>query len=214
VFGDDVSIASKPVRTHFVVHRAASLTIGSRVRFEHGCGIACHSRVEVGDDTHVGAFTLMLDSDYHVAGDPTKQPEPSPIRVGRGVRIGSHVTILRGSVIEDGAIIESGSVVSGAVEEGMRVSGVPARPLLASTAKGSAQGAMTVESRIAGVAMACFRLNALPTMEDGPGQIARWDSLGGLLLVLALEEEFGVLVGPDQAHTLRRLGDFVPVLTR
>jgi acetyltransferase-like isoleucine patch superfamily enzyme len=213
--GDHFRVASVPVQTHLVVHRGATLRIGNRVSMAHGCGIACHSRIEIGDDTALGAFVMLLDTDYHVAGDPTQLAEPLPIRIGRRVRIGSHVNVLRGTVIEDDAVVASGSVVSGFVAASSSVAGVPAR------AVGSPRLSLlppslrnSLESRVAEVAMHTFRLSELPDLGDGPAQIPHWDSLGALSLLVALEEEFGVTLAQDDTAGAKRLRDFAALIAR
>jgi acetyltransferase-like isoleucine patch superfamily enzyme len=208
--GDDFGFVSVPVQSHLVVHRGATLQIADRVSFGFGCGIACHSQIEIGAGSQIGPFTLILDSDYHVPGDPTARPKPLPIKIGRDVRIGSHVTILRGSQIGDGAIIEPGSVVSGEIMAGERVSGIPARP--AGMAAMGESG--SIEARIAHTAQLSFRLNTLPGMHHGPNQIARWDSLGGLSFLLALEQEFEITLTQDETAGVRQLVDLVPIVVR
>lgn len=209
--GAGFSLTSRPVQSHIVVHRGAALYIGSGVTLAHGCGIACHSRIDIGDGAQLGGFTMVLDSDYHVPGNATARAEPKAIRIGRGVRIGSQVTILRGSDIGDGAVIEPGSVVSGDIPAGARVSGVPARLVQAARADAPAG---SLEERVARAAMQAFRLRTVPALADGPAQIPTWDSLGALSLLIGLEEEFGVVLTEQDMRSVRRLDDIVQLLAR
>lgn len=209
--GPGFSIVSSPVQAHIVVHRGASLWIGSGVSMAHGSGIACHSQIQIGDGTQIGAYTLLLDTDYHVPGNPTARAEPLPISIGRGVRIGSQVTILRGSRIGDGALIEAGTVVSGEIPAGARVAGVPARLVQESLPRDLDA---SLEARVAHVAMKAFRLTGAPAMSDGPAQIAAWDSLGALSFLIGLEEEFGITLGEKDAQSVRQLSDVVHLLDR
>jgi acetyltransferase-like isoleucine patch superfamily enzyme len=209
--GPGFSIVSSPVQAHIVVQRGATLLIGRGVSMAHGTGIACHSHIQIGDCTQIGAFTMLLDTDYHVPGNPTARAEPLPISIGHGVRIGSQVTILRGSRIGDGALIEAGTVVSGEIPAGARVAGVPAR--LVQEAAPLDPGA-SLETRVAHVAMKAFRLQGPPSLSDGPAQISAWDSLGALSFLIGLEEEFGLTLGEKDAQSVRRLSDVVHLLGR
>lgn len=209
--GPHFVVHSLPVQTHLVIRRGAALQIGRDVHIAHGCGIACHSHIEIGDGTQLRPFVMVLDTDYHVPGDPTARPVPLPIKIGRGVRIGTQVTILRGSVIGDGAVIEPGSVVSGEVPAFSHVSGVPARLVVQETAHG--ERGTSVEQRVIRVAMQAFRLQTEPSLDDGPNQIGAWNSLGALSLLVGLEEEFGCSFSEQDAQAVRTLGDIVRMLS-
>jgi acyl carrier protein len=53
--------------------------------------------------------------------------------------------------------------------------------------------------------MQTFRLSRLPSLETSRDEIPSWDSLGALNFMLALEEEFSLVLGEDdmiRAHTL------------
>lgn len=208
--GSGFHISSRPVQTHLVVHRGATLRIGHDVHVSHGCGIACHSLIQIGDRTQIGAFTMVLDSDYHVPGDPTAKAVPLPIEIGREVCIGSQVTILRGSRIGDHAIIEPGTVVSGDIPAGARVAGVPAR-LVLDPQQGEKDG--SVDTRVTRTAMRTFRLETPPSLNDGPEQINAWNSLGALSLLVSIEEEFGVSLSEQDVQSVRTLGDLVRLLS-
>jgi hypothetical protein len=96
---------------------------------------------------------------------------------------------LRGAEIGDGAVVESGSVVSGRIADGTVVGGVPARPVT--------EPALGEGHDVATVVMRVFRLPKLPDPVDGPVEIAQWDSLGTLHLLLALEDTFGIQLSSD-----------------
>ncbi|MET0387986.1 MAG: acyltransferase [Polyangiales bacterium] len=208
--GKQLRLGSQPVQTHLVVHHGARLQIGDHVAIGYGCGVACHSQIAIGDRTRIGPFTMVLDYDYHVPGDPFARPVPLPIAIGRDVRIGSHVTILRGVTIGDGAVIEPGSVVAGEISPGERVQGVPARRVLPAGYERLAHDSL--EARITRTAQQTFRLPSLPTLADGPEQLARWDSLGSLMLLLGLEQEFAVTLSQEAVAGVRRLSDLIPLL--
>lgn len=194
--GDDLQLASGPVRSHLVTGVHGSLRMGHHVTIGPGAAIAAEERVEIGDGAHLSAMVMLFDTDYHVAGDAHAPPPTAPIVVGPDVWLGEGVTVLRGSTIGRGARVEAGSVVSGVVPEGARVAGVPARPVPApddgahrATAPASDAA---LERDVLRLAQAIFVLPALPALADGPATLAAWDSLGSLRLLVSLEEAFGV----------------------
>ena len=126
IIGRDVFFATGPVRTLLAVFDGGRLTIGDHVVIGHGVSVSCSSTITIGDDCRIAAFTHIIDSDFHVAGDADALAEPGPITIGRGVVIGECVTVLRNAVIGDEAVIEPGSVVLGVVPSGACVGGVPA----------------------------------------------------------------------------------------
>ena len=126
--GSGFVASSIPVRTHLVTGPQGILRIGDRVRIAHGASISAQAELIIGDDTVIGPFAMLLDSDYHDASDRHAAGTAKPIRIGRGVRIGAGVVILRGAVIGDGAVIDPHSVVSRYVPAGAHAAGVPARP--------------------------------------------------------------------------------------
>jgi acetyltransferase-like isoleucine patch superfamily enzyme/acyl carrier protein len=202
--GNRFRLSSQPVTTHLVAERAGHIVIGDDVTIGHGSGLAAHASITIGDGTCLGAFVLVMDTDFHVPGDSEAQAPSTPIVIGRNVRVGNHVTILRGSSIGDGAIILDGSVVSGKVDSGVRITGVPARVLPGDDEDEGPQ-TITPRKRIAFVAMHTFRLSSLPSLETSRDEIPSWDSLGALNFMLALEEEFSLVLGEDdmiRAHTL------------
>jgi len=125
--GEGARLSSRPVQSHLVVGTSGLLEIGERVSISYGAAISRNARVRIGDDTAIGPFVVIMDSDFHVVGDRTAHGEPRPIRIGRGVVIEARVTILRGATVGDGARVRSGSVVSGQIPASTVVGGVPAR---------------------------------------------------------------------------------------
>jgi len=189
VIGSRFRLSCVPVDSHLIVGPGASLAIGDDVVLGHGAAIAAHESIRIGTGSRLGPFCAIADTDFHVAGRPGEKPETSPIDIGPGVRLGARVTILRGAVIGEGASIESGSVVSGVVPAGACVGGVPAR----SRAPGPArQEGDDLPSRVAAAVARALGLNEAPAPESGRESIPGWDSLGALLVLLALEEEFAV----------------------
>jgi acetyltransferase-like isoleucine patch superfamily enzyme/acyl carrier protein len=179
--GDDVQIDSLPVRTHLCVGAGGELVLADGASLAHGVGITAASSVHVGEGARIGAFSMVLDTDFHDAGDHHAPGASSPIRIGAGAILGPRVTVLRGARIGNGARVAAGSVVSGDVPAGAIVSGNPAR----------VQAGRVQASSVAEIVQRVFALPSLPGPSDGPHSIAAWDSLGALRLLIALEESAG-----------------------
>ncbi len=208
--GARLQMLSEPVVSHLVVERGALIRLGDDVRIAHGCGIAASVSIELGDRVSLGAFTLIIDTDYHVPGNPSAPAPCTPIRIGNGVHIGQRVVVLRGSIIGDGTIVKDGSVVAGAIPPGLTVGGVPAREMTFDAPVSAAHAA--VLDRVAAIAKRTFRLTQLPEADHGPDDIAAWDSLGALSFLFALESEFGVVLDEGafaHASTVRKAAETI-----
>jgi len=200
-------LASRPIQSHLIAGRGATLTIGDDVAIGHGAAIATYAGIEIGADTRIGPNAIIIDTDFHVVGNRLARAEPARITIGRGVRIGSRVTVLRGSRICDGADVAAGSVVRGVISEGARVSGVPARLFVPAEHDSASKS-------VAEVVMRAFGLSGLPGSGDGPREIPYWDSLGALKLLLALEEAFGVTLSERALLGAVTVGDLSAVVDR
>jgi acetyltransferase-like isoleucine patch superfamily enzyme/acyl carrier protein len=189
VIGNDFQLVSHPVRSHLLASGGARITIGDGVKISYGAAIAAQQAVDIGSNTTLGPFVVIMDNDFHKVGDRHAAGAVAPVRIGSNVKIGPRVTILRGSTIGDNAQVLGGSMVSGFIPAGATVRGVPARVIGAGSAMGTADPAEMAElvQRVLG-------LPELPAADAGPAQIAAWDSLGSLRLLLAIEETFGVSI--------------------
>jgi acetyltransferase-like isoleucine patch superfamily enzyme len=211
LIGARFHFSSEPVMSHLLAERGGVIEIGDDVSIGHGSGIAARSSIRIGNGSRLGAYTLAMDTDYHVPGDSSAEAEVCPIEIGANVRIGSRVTILCGATIGNDAVVLDGSVVSGDVPAGARVSGVPARAT--SPGARSHESDESVELRVRRVAQTSFRLADLPALSVGPARLEAWDSLGTLSFLLALEEEFGVPLGEDQMRNVHSLFDATAVIS-
>lgn len=207
--GDDLDLSSGPVRSHLVTGVHGVLEIGDHVTIGSGAAIAAEMRVRIGDGAHLGPMVMVLDTDYHVAGDSDAPPEASPVVIGPGAWLGEGVTVLRGATIGRGARVEAGSVVSGNVPDGARVAGIPARVIKGPEETGTlpakpgrpsspTEVPSSVTARVLRVAADVFVLPSLPSPTDGPKTLPAWDSLGALRLLVSLEEAFSIRL-PDGA---------------
>jgi maltose O-acetyltransferase len=214
VIGDDVAISSEPVQSHLVTGEGARLRVGDRVRIGHGAAISCQAGLDIGDDVTIGAFAMLMDSDFHAVGAHDVAPVARPIRIGRGARIGHRVVVLPGSSVGDFAVVVAGSVVSGTVPAGVTVSGNPAR------AHAGAHAAALPEDPARAIPLLVqevLALRRLPDLGEGPDELPEWNSLGALRLILALEERFAITLTEEElrtAHSVRDLVDRVEVALR
>ena len=204
-------LASRPVQSHLVAGPLGIVEIGDDVSIAHGAAIAAYRQVTIGDGTSIGPYVVVMDTDFHVAGDRSAQHESTPIVIGKRVRIGSRVTILRGSIIHDDATVEAGSTVSGTIAAGTRVAGVPAREQLAPAAHGAESADV---DGLPDVVMRVLGLAAPPPADHGPDQIAQWDSLGSLKLLLALEEAFEITLHEEEVVRVRNVSDLKALVER
>ena len=202
--GDGVRLSSHPVQSHIVAGAKALVEIGKRVSIGYGAAISAESEVRIGDNTTIGPFVVIMDSDFHVAGNRAAHSVATPIRIGRGVTIEARVTVLRGSTIGDGARIKSGSVVSGHIAASAVVGGVPARSLVKESPSEKAD--------LPTLVMRVLNLSAPPNLKDGPDQIPQWDSLGSLKLLLALEQTFGVTIGERQLKSAQSVAGLAEIV--
>lgn len=189
--GEECHLGCHPIQSHLIAMDDARISIGDRVFISYGAAISATRSIQIGDGTRIGPFSLILDNDYHRAGDRESPGGIAPIEIGRDVLIGTRVSILRGARIGDGACVISGSTVAGIIANGAVVAGVPARVRV--------DGSMLSSGRsVASIIMRVFGLATLPGPLDGPTQIAAWTRIGSIRLLLALEEAFGVTFPQEQ----------------
>ncbi len=209
LIGDDFELGSRPAPSHLVVMPGGRIELGNRVFISYGAAISSQLEVHIGDETQLGPFAVIMDSDFHVAGDRNAIALPAPVRVGRRVVLGSRVTVLRGSTIGDDARVLSGSVVSGNVPAGAVVGGVPAKAA-GETIEGEGANVAKIVARVLGLA-------DLPGPLLGPAEISAWDSLGSLKILLALEDAFDISISEQElasARSIARLEEIVEAARR
>ncbi len=104
---------------------------GANIGFN--CEIFSASRVRVGPDTLIAAYTYLVGGDHEFTDRDRPVIEQgrrsAGIDVGAGAWIGSGATVLDGVTLGDRAVVGAGAVVRESVPAGTTVVGVPARPV-------------------------------------------------------------------------------------
>lgn len=103
----------------------ANCTIGSNVILEFGEVLKIGDRVSLADGVVILTTTHQLGPKEHRAGPLVR----SPVVIGNDVEIGKESIVLPGATIGDGACVLANSVVNATVKPGVKVSGIPARPV-------------------------------------------------------------------------------------
>ncbi len=103
------------------VRKSGRCIIGNNTSINSNNMIACHERIEIGDNCQFSPNVQLYDHD-HDFRDPgglnAMRYKSSPIRIGDNVWIGANTVVLRGTEIGDNCIIGAGSVVKGKYEAG------------------------------------------------------------------------------------------------
>ncbi|HVZ84592.1 MAG TPA: acyltransferase [Terracidiphilus sp.] len=143
VLGDSARLISVSFATalgvnHPVVLRTlaagAEIRIGARVGISGG-SICAAQRVEIGEDTMLGANVTIADTDFHSlhtahrSGHMHPTVAVAPVRIGRGVFLGTGAIVLKGVTIGDHSVIGAGSVVTKSIPENCIAAGNPCRVL-------------------------------------------------------------------------------------
>lgn len=108
------------------------IAIGAHVRINTGCVIASSSRITIGDDTLMGEYVSIRDSNHGTAREEairTQALTSADVSVGGDVWIGRGSCILSGVTIGDGAVVGANSVVTCDVPANAIFAGVPARQI-------------------------------------------------------------------------------------
>lgn len=104
----------------------AKLLIGDRVFINQGVVIAAKESIEIGDDTKIGDFSAIYDSNYHEV-DPAHPAKARPVTIGKNVWLGNGVLVLAGSSIGDHTVVAARSVVNSVLPPRVLAAGNPAK---------------------------------------------------------------------------------------
>jgi acetyltransferase-like isoleucine patch superfamily enzyme len=104
----------------------ARLKIGDRVFINQGASVTASCRVEIGDDTLIGGFTVLYDTNWHRV-DSDHPTRSAPVIIGKNVWLGHGVVVLPGSEIGDHTVVAAGSIVKGHLPPRVLAAGNPAQ---------------------------------------------------------------------------------------
>lgn len=96
------------------------LVIGNNVGLNTNCTIACHDRIEIGNDVEFGPNVCVYDHDHDFRAEGGLKAgifKTAPVFIGEGTWIGANVVILKGAQIGRDCVIGAGSIVNGIVPE-------------------------------------------------------------------------------------------------
>jgi acyl carrier protein len=210
--GDDFFVSSEPVVSHIVVSRGARVTIGDNVTIGSGAAIASDAEIRIGNDVRIGRNVMILDTDFHDATSMDAPGTAVPVVIEDDVRLGDGVVVLKGARIGKGASIAASSVVSGVIPPGAFAMGVPARVRRDKKTQDVSHDLGDVSERVRAVIAETFDLHKPLEPSDGPAQIVRWDSLGTLRLLLALEDEFGLHLPENALYGVTSVSGVIDVI--
>lgn len=209
--GHRLHLASTPVASHLAVSPGALLHIGNDVVIGCGAAIAAAERVEIGDDTRIAPFVIIMDTNFHgKPGDQSIQHDCRPVTIGRGCRIGTRVTITRGATIGDGAEILAGSVVSSTIPPGVCAAGSRARVI-------GRAGELTSRwdspaAALPDLLMAALDLESPPPLDSTPLPEPGWTEARIQRLLGAIEDRFAVQLAPASIAGLASFADLAMAL--
>jgi acetyltransferase-like isoleucine patch superfamily enzyme len=209
--GNRCTIASRPVRSHFVAGPAAVLDIGDDVSIGHGAAVAAFERVQIGAETRIAPFVIIMDTNFHGRpGDQSVQHDCRPVIIGRDCRIGSRVTITRGTCIGAGAEILAGSVVSSDIPAGACAGGARARVVGRAGQPDSRWDSAAAMLPL--LMMEALDMVAPPEMDDTVSDIPGWHDTGLRPLLSAIETQFGIRVRASDLHGAMRLAELAALV--
>lgn len=107
----------------------SKIVIGNNVWTNNNLLIVAYNYIEIGDNTLIGYFVSISDSESHGTHPDKRQALGiiGKVIIGRNVWIGSNVTILKNTYIGDNSIIATGAVVTGSFPSNVIIGGVPAK---------------------------------------------------------------------------------------
>ncbi len=107
-------------------HTDARLEIGDRVFINQGAIVVASMHIENGNDTLIGEFSAIYDSNHHGL-DPTHPAKSAPVIIGNNVWLCRGAVVLPGSKIGDHTVVAANSVVRGELPPCVLAAGNPAQ---------------------------------------------------------------------------------------
>jgi acetyltransferase-like isoleucine patch superfamily enzyme/glycosyltransferase involved in cell wall biosynthesis len=125
--GDRSLLYSMTVRSEYVTHPGGKIEIGEGVFINYGASISSHELVRIGSGCQIAQYAILMDNDYHRAGNLSEAGDSKPIILGNNVWLGARVTVLKGVEIGENSVIGAGSVVTKSIPANCLAGGVPAK---------------------------------------------------------------------------------------
>lgn len=210
--GDRFRLASIPVPSHLVAGPGAVLDIGNDVAVGCGAAISAYQHVRIGDGTRIAPFVIIMDTNFHSAGEQSLSHDTRPVSIGKGCRIGARVTITRGATIGDGAEILAGSVVSSVIPPGVCAAGARARIIGRAGDLGSRWDSPA--AALPEMMMVALGLDSTPDLDEKPIPASLLLQPAGRSLVAAIKDRFGVVLDDAALRTVNSYADFAQVVQR
>lgn len=126
VIGKRFVVRGRVARCEIAAAPTAEIRIGDRVFLNQGAVIAASRSIQIGDDTLIGDFSAIYDSNFHQM-DPDHPDVPAPVIIGKNVWLGNGVLVLPGSTIGDHTVVAARSVVKGTLPARVLAAGSPAK---------------------------------------------------------------------------------------
>ncbi len=127
VIGERVRIWSTTVPAELAVWQGGTLDIGDNVSINYGTSIAATGLVRIGHNSMLGAYTMILDNDFHEIENRNARPAPRPVILEDNVWLANRTIVLPGVTIGHDSVVGAGSVVMTDIPPRSVVLGNPAR---------------------------------------------------------------------------------------
>lgn len=103
------------------VRKGAVCIIGNNSSINSNNMIACHDRIEIGDDVQLSPNVQIYDHDHDFrieGGIKARKFKTTAVKIGNNVWIGANTVILRGTELGDNCVVGAGCVIKGKYDVG------------------------------------------------------------------------------------------------
>lgn len=103
------------------VRKGGTCIIGNNSSINSNNMIACHERIEIGDDVQLSPNVQIFDHDHDFraeGGIKAGKYKTGAIKIGNNVWIGADTVILRGTELGDNCVVGAGCVIKGKYDAG------------------------------------------------------------------------------------------------
>jgi len=109
---DQVTLDARDAPIELHAHRGAVITIGRGAVIESGTSLEATARIVVGAGVKLGAFSKIMDNNFHPLDRENRLPPSRPVFVGAMATVGPRAILLPGAWVGPGATVPPGAVVS------------------------------------------------------------------------------------------------------